>query len=415
MPQHMIIDMPTPCKKRKHCEETSNDASRGRRVRRKEIHNVKLADDFNTTALMMNEFSIGKSNPSNGLKKLKLKKTGVFKRDTGTFGKNYTSVLTFGEDMFGQIGLGEGVSRKRPASIIGLENFQRVSCGGQHTLVVNRDGEVWGFGNNENGSLGEGGEGEDIFFVPTQIKGFVPSKHKGESHGYNLRSMKAACRVHTCEERIVDVSACDTGSLALSEEGNVYFFGSYYDSVRGKAFKHVSAPDDARRMQKDHGLGNGDNIYTTKGCQYHPVHLYQNLEGKVRQIDSGSTFAAVVMETIDCNNDVKNVCMTWGVGESGSEFLPAIHAEETGVINETSDEYLVPTQVKFEDNQIHDVDAVACGSAHLLVIARDKSGDNMGKSAVYGCGLNRDGQLGLGHTSNVNRMKKVNAITLCAN
>eukprot|EP00488_Nonionellina_sp_1-RS-2012_P000731 TRINITY_DN11995_c0_g1_i1.p1 TRINITY_DN11995_c0_g1~~TRINITY_DN11995_c0_g1_i1.p1 ORF type:complete len:109 (+),score=4.88 TRINITY_DN11995_c0_g1_i1:45-371(+) len=89
----------------------------------------------------------------------------------------FSCLLTFGDNTFGQIGLGEDIlGRKRPALIPSFKNknLERVACGGQHTITVSADGKVHGFGNNEKGSLGE--QNDDESFVQSQSKDLYPSR-----------------------------------------------------------------------------------------------------------------------------------------------------------------------------------------------------------------------------------------------
>ncbi len=370
-------------KKRKAREENDPNASNARRTRRKLDQK-----DFDVTALMMKQFNIGKPNVST---KLSRKKRQII----------FSCLLTFGDNTFGQIGLGEDIlGRKRPALIPSFKNknLERVACGGQHTITVSADGKVHGFGNNEKGSLGE--QNDDESFVPIPIKGFIPSRHKDGLHEYNLRSkMSNQCR----EDTIVDVKAGDTQSLALSKEGNVFFFGSYYEPSGGKDFKHLPAPDDSRLIMKNHGLQNGKDLYKSTGTQRSPLHVYQ-LDGRVLQIECGSNFNAALVQKIDSNGNYHNVCMTFGIGESGFDFLP-IGVPQSGKLNSVSDEYLVPRQVKFQNSYPYSIEKIACGSAHLLVVARDDDG----KRRAFSCGLNGDGQLG--HTINGVPNTQVNLLT----
>jgi alpha-tubulin suppressor-like RCC1 family protein len=84
-------------------------------------------------------------------------------------GLNYTvgidinnDVWTFGENGYGQLGLGDFTNRMIPTIIpfasLGLHNikFQFVSAGSHHTLAIDLNNNVWGFGGNANGQLGLG-------------------------------------------------------------------------------------------------------------------------------------------------------------------------------------------------------------------------------------------------------------------
>jgi len=67
--------------------------------------------------------------------------------------------------------------------------------------------------------------------------------------------------------------------------------------------------------------------------------------------------------------------------------------------------------VEFADGlSSYSVQNIACGSEHLLVTAKDA--DN--QTSVFSCGLNKDGQLGLGHNKNCGQLTKVSKIAFIA-
>ena len=69
-------------------------------------------------------------------------------RGTGT-------VLTVGQGDTGQLGLGEDVMEKsRPAPVNSIKDAVDAVAGGMHTAVLDKEGQVWTFGCNDEGSLG---------------------------------------------------------------------------------------------------------------------------------------------------------------------------------------------------------------------------------------------------------------------
>jgi len=81
--------------------------------------------------------------------------------------REYQSVWSFGYNSYGQLGLGDQVSR-----LVSTQNFKAkaISSGTDHTLLIDLDDNVWSFGWNHHGQLGLG----DNYarFVPTRIPNF---------------------------------------------------------------------------------------------------------------------------------------------------------------------------------------------------------------------------------------------------
>uniref|UniRef100_H3BDI2 Regulator of chromosome condensation 1 n=1 Tax=Latimeria chalumnae TaxID=7897 RepID=H3BDI2_LATCH len=110
-------------------------------------------------------------------------------------------VLALGQGSVGQLGLGEDVmERKRPALVNLPEKMVQAEAGGMHTVCVSEKGNVYTFGCNDEGALGR----------DTSVEGSEMSPGKVE--------LKA---------KVVQVSAGDSHTAALSEDGRVYLWGSF--------------------------------------------------------------------------------------------------------------------------------------------------------------------------------------------
>ena len=109
--------------------------------------------------------------------------------------RGWGQLLTVGQGDTGQLGLGEDVMEKsRPAAVTELSAAVDAVAGGMHTVVLDKDGEVWTFGCNDDGSLGRVVEEEEECFLP----GKVP-----------------------LPEKMVMLSAGDSHTAALSQSGQV--------------------------------------------------------------------------------------------------------------------------------------------------------------------------------------------------
>ncbi|XP_013410879.1 regulator of chromosome condensation [Lingula anatina] len=145
-------------------------------------------------------------------------------------------VLTLGEGDVGQLGLGEDVfERKRPGKIDLPPNVIQIVAGGMHTVCLTEEGEVYTFGCNDDGSLGRDTSEEGSEASPAKVTD-LPYK-------------------------IVQVSAGDSHTAALTEDGKVYAWGNFRDA-------------------------SGSIGLTVEGPQQRPIEI--NLDSAVVKIVSGS-------------------------------------------------------------------------------------------------------------------------------
>ncbi|XP_062560508.1 regulator of chromosome condensation [Armigeres subalbatus] len=149
-----------------------------------------------------------RENPSNGdapAAKVARTNTTKFELPLPELPKPCGNVLACGQGDVGQLGLGPDVMEKtRPALVDSLKDVVQISAGGMHNLCLNRKGEVYSFGCNDEGALGratadeEGSEAE-----PRKIQ------------------LPAPC---------LKISAGDSHSACLLNGGRVYAWGSFRDS-----------------------------------------------------------------------------------------------------------------------------------------------------------------------------------------
>lgn len=119
-------------------------------------------------------------------------------------GKEDGLVLVLGQGDVGQLGLGEDImERKKPALVTLPEGVVQVAAGGMHTVCVSASGSVYTFGCNDEGALGRDTSEEGSEMVPGKV---------------------------VLEERVVQVSAGDSHTAALTDDGAVYLWGSFRDN-----------------------------------------------------------------------------------------------------------------------------------------------------------------------------------------
>ena len=113
-------------------------------------------------------------------------------------------VLTLGQGDTGQLGLGEDImERSKPAVVKDLENVVQVCAGGMHTVCLTKNGEVFTFGCNDEGSLGRTTDEDEECFTPGKVN---------------------------IDGKVKMISAGDSHSVALTEEGKTFYWGTFRDS-----------------------------------------------------------------------------------------------------------------------------------------------------------------------------------------
>ena len=112
--------------------------------------------------------------------------------------KNDGTVWGWGNNGYGQLGIGSTENHYVPTQITDLENIKRIDTGGGYSVALKEDGTVWTWGNNYFGQLGNGTNQDSN--VPIMVE--------------NLTNVK-------------DISSGRYITLALKEDGNVWSWGQF--------------------------------------------------------------------------------------------------------------------------------------------------------------------------------------------
>ncbi|XP_077151737.1 regulator of chromosome condensation isoform X1 [Ranitomeya variabilis] len=113
-------------------------------------------------------------------------------------------VLTLGQGDVGQLGLGEDVmERKKPALVSFPEPIVQAEAGGMHTVCLGASGSIYTYGCNDEGALGRDTTEEGSETQPAKVD---------------------------LAEQVVQVSAGDSHTAALTADGRVFLFGAFRDN-----------------------------------------------------------------------------------------------------------------------------------------------------------------------------------------
>jgi alpha-tubulin suppressor-like RCC1 family protein len=65
------------------------------------------------------------------------------------------TLWAWGQNSFGELGIGDLIDRSSPVQVGALTNWLRVSAGGNHTVAIKTDNTLWAWGLNDVGQLGD--------------------------------------------------------------------------------------------------------------------------------------------------------------------------------------------------------------------------------------------------------------------
>ncbi len=293
-------------------------------------------------------------------------------------GYNNTAVITqkgffymLGANDYSQLGIGIDIYVATPERVAIEEKILMISTSINHTIALSENGQVYIWGSNSNGQLGNGTTAKSN--VPVNITQYIG--------------------VDT-SDKIVQVSAGYYHTIALSENGQVYTWGSNaYGELGNGASENSNLPinitskfklTDDKIIQVSAGyyhtialsengkvytwgrnssgqLGNGTNVDS-----YLPKDITQNIGtnmGKVIKIETGDYRTLVITE----NGQV----YIWGAGHLGN----GLTSNSNSPVDITSKFYLTNDKI---------IQATLGGYQSLAVSEKGK---------VYGWGSNSSGQL----------------------
>ncbi len=295
----------------------------------------------------------------------------------------------WGYNSVGQLGDGTAENRTEPVQVT-IDSkpdakFTQIAAGSHHSLAIDTEGNLWAWGYNSDGQLGDGTKEDKN--KPIQVT--IESKPNA---------------------KFTQIAAGRSHSLAVDTEGNLWAWGS----------------NDAGR------LGNGTTVQQTK-----PVQI-TGIQGSIKQIEAGFHSLALDEDgnlwgwghnfygelgngttennvltpqkiTVKSNESIKfskiaaGMTCTFAIDTDGN--LWATGQNQNGQIgNEATEQKNELVQITVPSNPNIKFETVESNTMHTIVL--DKNGD------LWSCGLNEYGQLGDG--TNIQRLTLV-PVTIPAN
>ena len=277
------------------------------------------------------------------------------------------SVWAWGDNCYGQLGLGDNDDRNTPQKIEVLSNVAAIVAGGYYSLALARDGSVWAWGDNEYGQLGLGTSGYGTYEdTPRKV---------------NVLSNVAAIVAGGCH------------SLALARDGRVWAWGYNYCGQLGLGTSGGSWADEST-PQKVNALS---NVAAIVAGDYHSLALDRdgsvwawgyNEYGQLGLGTSGSNTDEATPQKVEALSNVAAIVAgdyhSLALARDGSVWSWGYNKYGQLGLMDYSEIITTPQQV----TGIADLVAIAGGEYHTLAVTQD--------GAVWAWGNNQFGQAGTG-------------------
>jgi len=278
-------------------------------------------------------------------------------------------VWAFGNNFFGALGDGTTTSRNRPAKVIGINDVSAVTAGERYSVALRSDGSVWAWGENMSGAMGVDLPIGAQTSTPMPVLGFGPGSG------------------------VIAIDAGSTHTMALKADGSVWAWGGGYEGQLGIGESGNGVARTAPVL-----VGTIDNVISISAGNNHGLAL--KADGTVwsvggnfyGQLGTGSSPRSSVFTRVETLTDIISIA-------AGYEHSMAVKKDGTvltwgrndyGQLGDgTTGHRSLPTSVGTL-SEVLDVS----GGLHSMIMRRD------GTLAAFG--YNEYGQLGDG--TSVNRL-----------
>ncbi len=349
---------------------------------------------------------------------------------------NDGKVYSCGSNGSGQLGLGDTINRNVPTLIstnIGSLTISDITCGDSHSLFLTNDGKVYSCGSNSSGQLGLGDTTNRN--VPTLINSLPPISYIVCGAAYSLFITNDR-RVYSCGSNssgqlgfgnsgintnvliptlsftfgtyMINKAAGHDNSLFLTNDGTVYSCGLNNSSQLGlgdtinRNIPTLISPNIGTLTISNISCGNGHSLFLTNTGRVYSFGA--NTDGRLGLGDTTNrNVPTLISTTVGSFNTLTISAISVGATSFHSLFLTNTGKVYTCGLNDNGQLGLgdttnrnVPTLISTTVGSFNTltISAIFSGSSHSLFIT------NYGK--VYTCGLNNNGQLGIGDNANKN-------------
>mgnify|MGYP000843913996 FL=1 len=330
------------------------------------------------------------------------------------------NIWTWGQNDYGQLGIGNKEQQIEPVKIGGLNNVMAVAAGDNHSLALDKDGNVYAWGRNNLYQLGN--DTTDDSLTPTKVfdgaKAIAAAANyslalktdgtvwgwgePGEANcGYALTDGNGHTPVQMCYntnvptdihpfENVKGIAAAPRFAAYLFNDGRICRQGYFIDTVGAPTYSPRGHYSSLMGVQ---GIVAGDEFVAALLQDGTIATLGNNIQG---QFGNGGQSNATPASPVPYGK-VKNLTDVVGIAAGGAHGI-ALKTDGTvwtwgknqyGQLgNGTNMISLVPVQVQ----GLSDITAVAGGRDNTLAMQSDQK--------VYAWGDNSGGQLGSGDKLN---------------
>ena len=278
---------------------------------------------------------------------------------------NEGKIYSWGMNDLGQLGNGNTNSLlvPTPISITGNPEFDEISVGGYHTLVLDTEGNIWSWGKGQYGELGIGVKNTSIYPTPQKIQ---------MNDGIKFKKISAGSGI----------------SMALSTTGDIYMWGHNYlegtdetnilvptkiELTNNIKFKAITCEGMILALSEEGDIYNWNNEYVT-GTTYNISVEKYDIPNNVKFKSISSNFLHAL--AIDTENNL------WGFGNNEDGQL--------GNGSSSSIEIESPTKIELGNLKFK---AIECGFYYSIGVTLDDE--------VYSWGAPGNGSLGYSSKTNV--------------